>query len=252
MRLVSAFQVGNFTRAGKLEGGGQVFEVEVVLPQGAQALQQAVTVKIETQDGPAGPTGATSAGQNADYTAKNENLTFAIGAQGNDLRQLVTVSTQGDSEVEKDETFTLRLSNPNNATIGTPTAIGVIRNNDVDILMLDLTAAEGTRAEPTLVVGGIETARANGLRVVISASTSNGVGAQGATAPGDYTAIANSITSVTRNGQVPDPIKIHSDNDVGEEFFLYSIMLVTTGANPTSPDVQVNLTGGTCRITIPN
>ena len=45
--------------------------------------------------------------------------------------RIVTVGVNGDTAVESDEAFTVTLSNPSgNATIGTASAIGTIRNDD--------------------------------------------------------------------------------------------------------------------------
>ena len=75
-------------------------------------------------------------------------VSFAAG----ETSQVITVNVQGDTEVEPDETFTVTLSNPSNATIATTTATGTIINDDTppaqsdrqQITSLDnLTAAPG-------------------------------------------------------------------------------------------------------------
>ena len=77
-----------------------------------------VTVAYATADGTA------TAG--ADYTATSGTLVFAPGQTS----QTVAVAVVGDTVFEPDETFTLALSNPVNATLGTATATGTITNND--------------------------------------------------------------------------------------------------------------------------
>jgi hypothetical protein len=172
-----------------------------------------------------------------DYTVASGTLTFAQGAQGAALGQLITVGTQDDRAVEPDEEFRLALTGATNAGVGTANANGIIRNDDVDISIVDVTAAEGTFAKPTLIVDGIATVRANGLRVELVGNTSNGT----ATAPGDYTAFVNSSTTVAGSQQIADSIAIKKDGtNEAQEIFFYSI--VVGGA--TSAEVEVDITGG--------
>jgi hypothetical protein len=74
--------------------------------------------------------GATSSAGPSDFAgALSGTLNFAA----NELTQQITVTVQGDSNVEEDEGFTVSLSNatPTGATIGTATANAVIVNDDV-------------------------------------------------------------------------------------------------------------------------
>ena len=62
-----------------------------------------------------------------DFTAANGALIFTAGQTEKGVR----VATTGDSAAEENETFTLRLSNATNATLGTdPTATGTIDDDD--------------------------------------------------------------------------------------------------------------------------
>jgi hypothetical protein len=55
-------------------------------------------------------------------------VTFAAG----ETSKVITVNVQGDTTIEPDENFTVTLSNPTNgATLTTATAIGSIRNDDI-------------------------------------------------------------------------------------------------------------------------
>ena len=62
----------------------------------------------------------------SDYTATSGTLVFAPG----ETSMTVAVPILGDTAYESDETFTLTLSNPVNATLGTATATGAITNDD--------------------------------------------------------------------------------------------------------------------------
>ncbi len=77
-----------------------------------------VTVNWETADG--------SATLGSDYGAASGSLTFAPG----EASQTVTVLVNGENIVEADETFSVTLSSPVNATLGTSTATGSIVNDD--------------------------------------------------------------------------------------------------------------------------
>jgi hypothetical protein len=77
------------------------------------------TVAYATADGP-----ATTADN--DYVATSGTLTFAPGQTS----QLITVTVNGDTNLEPDENFTLNLSSPTNATIGIGQATGTIISDD--------------------------------------------------------------------------------------------------------------------------
>jgi hypothetical protein len=88
-----------------------------------------VSVDVATADGTA------TAG---DYTARTATLTIPAGA----TTLADTVLVTGDLCGEVNETFTMTLSNPVNATIGTPTATATIQNDD------DVTAPSVTVTSP--------------------------------------------------------------------------------------------------------
>ncbi|WP_247893084.1 Calx-beta domain-containing protein [Azospirillum baldaniorum] len=86
----------------------------------------------------AGSGGApTSASDFAGSTLPYGTVTFAAGEQ----TARITVNVQGDRDVESDETFTVTLSNASGGTIGTASATGTIRNDDV--------ATGGSNGNPT-------------------------------------------------------------------------------------------------------
>ena len=83
-----------------------------------RAASGTVTVSYATADG-------TAAG-GEDYEAASGTLEFAAG----ETEKPVTVATTDDSMNEEDETFTLRLSSPANATLGDAVATGTIADDD--------------------------------------------------------------------------------------------------------------------------
>jgi preprotein translocase subunit SecB len=77
--------------------------------------------------------GATASGQTAatasDFTGgvlPSGTVTFNAG----ETSKTVTINVQGDASVESDERFNVQLSNAVNATLGTSTDYGVIKNDD--------------------------------------------------------------------------------------------------------------------------
>jgi hypothetical protein len=59
------------------------------------------------------------------------NSSGTVNFVANQNSATITVTVKGDAEVEPNETFTVTLSNPSNATITTATANGTIANDDV-------------------------------------------------------------------------------------------------------------------------
>ena len=110
------------------EAEGAVLEFSVTL---SHASSRTVTVSYATQDGTA------TAGP--DYTATSATLTFNAG----DLSQTVEVTVLTDSEDEGEETLTLTLSNPSQATLGDGTGIGTIENGE---------SSSGTQEDPPVVL----------------------------------------------------------------------------------------------------
>jgi hypothetical protein len=77
-----------------------------------------VTVKYDTAD--------STATAGSDYQSASGTLTFAPGQTS----KTITVTVNGDTVVEPDETFFVNLSNPTNATITDSQGVGTIKNDD--------------------------------------------------------------------------------------------------------------------------
>src|SRR6185295_2136948 len=90
----------------------------VVTLSPAQAVP--VTVNFTTVDG-------TATVADNDYQPLSGTLVFGPG----ETTQVVSVSVVGDLQVDLDETYTVVLSNPVNATIADGTGVGTIVNDDV-------------------------------------------------------------------------------------------------------------------------
>lgn len=138
------------------------------------ASGQAVTVDYVTSDGSAVAPG--------DYTATSGTLTFIPGA----ITQTIKIAVSGDTMVEANETFVVKLSNASNATIADGQGIGTIINDDGTSLSInDVAVTEGD-------VGTVDAAFTVSLddlsdqTVSVDYATADG----SASAPADYTAVS--------------------------------------------------------------
>jgi beta-glucanase (GH16 family) len=89
----------------------------------SRAFEQAVTVDFATADG--------TAGAPSDYIAKTGTVT--IPAKSTEVS--IDITVVGDTLKEADETFSVVLSNPKNATIATGTGTATIRNDDTYVFI---------------------------------------------------------------------------------------------------------------------
>ena len=106
------------------EAEGAVLEFSVTL---SRASSRTVTVDYATSDG--------TAVAGSDYTAASGKLTFNAGQTS----QTAQVTVLTDQEDESDETLTLTLSNPSQATLDDATATGTIEDGE---------SSSGTQEDP--------------------------------------------------------------------------------------------------------
>ena len=129
------------------------------------ASAQTVTVDYATSVA-AGDTAATG-----DFTAKSGSLSFAPG----DTEKTFSVVTAGDAVDEHDETFTVTLSGPANATLRGATATGTIIDDDdlPRLSIADASAAEGSAITftATLEPASGRTVTANWRALAVSGDT---------------------------------------------------------------------------------
>ena len=97
---------------------------------------QAVSFSINTVDGTATGT--------SDYRPASGSRSIAAG----DVGKTIWILTSDDADLEADETFTLELSNVDNAALGDGIGLGIIVNNDVGVDLPSLGIAD------TMVVEG--------------------------------------------------------------------------------------------------
>jgi CSLREA domain-containing protein len=145
----------------------------------SQASEQAVTVSYATSDG--------SAIAGSDYTATSGTVTFAPGVTS----QTINVPVSGDTTKEASETFTVSLSSPVNATLGTATGTGTIVDDDnAPVLAIDnVSHAEGDTGSASFTFT-VTLSQPSGETVTVNYATANGT----AIAGDDYGATSGTLT----------------------------------------------------------
>ena len=138
---------------------------------------QTVTANYATADG--------SATAGNDYTSATGTVTFAPGV----VSQIVSVGILADTTNEYDETFSVTLTSPSNATLGTATGTMLINDDDAlpSISLGDASSTNETAASTNLVA---TLSAASGKPITVDYATSDGT----ATAGSDYTAGTGTIT----------------------------------------------------------
>ena len=144
------------------------------------ASASTVTVDYSTFDGSAVAPG--------DYAATSGTLTFSPGQTA---KQIV-VAVNGDTTVETNETFTVNLSNPSNATIsGTGIGTGTITNDDAlpTLTIANVTVNEGNSGTTSFAFA-VTLSAVSASTVTVDYATADG----SAVAPGDYAAASGTLT----------------------------------------------------------
>jgi hypothetical protein len=174
------------------------------------ASGKTVTVTYSTIDGTAKAPG--------DYTAKTATVSFTPGQTS----KQVTINTVQDTLDENDETFTVKLTSPQNATISDSTGLGTILDNDPPpgISIDDVSHAEGGQYVFTVTLSA-----ASSKQVKVDYGTADG----SATAPSDYTTKAGTLTFAP--GDTTKTISVSSIGDHAVEPDETFTVNLTNGVN---------------------
>ncbi len=195
----------------------QVFTVTL-----SEASGKAVTVHYDTADGTA------TAG--SDYTAASGTLTFAPGT----TTQLITVLVTGDTIDEDDETFTVNLSTPDNATLSAAdsSTATIVDDDDAPTLSIsDVSQQEGNSGTSSFVFT-VTLSGATSRTVTVNYATAAGTAAAGS----DFTATSGTLTFAPGTTQQLVTVSVTGDttNEANESF---SVNL-TNPSNATLADGQ--------------
>ena len=200
------------------DGEPEVSVAPATAGEGAGTMTFTVTLSPARENGEATVSWATSDGTataGTDYEAASGTLTFAPG----DTERTVEVTLLDDTLSEGDETFTVTLSDPVNATVAAGEATGTIADDDPEpgvpvdedepeVSVAAATAGEGagTMAFPVTL-----TPARDDRAVTVSWSTSDGT----ATAGADYAAGSGIVTFAP--GQTGSAIEVTLLDDTSNE-----------------------------------
>ena len=166
----------------------------------------------------------------SDYTEASGTLTFAPGSTS----QTVTVSINGDTLVESNETFLVNLSNAANATISTGQGTGTILNDDAAPLSLainDVSINEGNGGSVNATFT-VTLSAASTSTVTVNFATANDTAVSGS----DYSAASGTLTFAPGSTSQTVTVPVTGDTLVEpNETFLVNL---SNGANATIADGQ--------------
>ena len=184
----------------------------------SNASASAVSVNFSTSNGSAVAPG--------DYTSTSNILTIPAGS----TTGTISVPIINDTLDENDESFTVNLTSPVNATIADAQGIGTIIDNDgtPTISINDVSQSEGTSPMNFTVT----LSNASASAVSVNYATNNGT----AVAPGDYTSISGTLTIPPGNTTGTIPVTIINDA-LAESSESFTVNL-TTPVNATIADSQ--------------
>ncbi|MEM7181849.1 MAG: Calx-beta domain-containing protein [Spirochaetota bacterium] len=148
-----------------------------------------------------------TANAGADYTALAGTLSFAVG----ETSKTVNVAILGDALDESNETFTVALSSPNNASLLASVGTGTIADDDATpSLAIDSpTVAENVAGNTLQYV--VTLSAASGQAVSVSYASSNGTASAGA----DYSAVSGTLNFAP--GETSKTIGVALSNDALDE-----------------------------------
>jgi RHS repeat-associated protein len=156
-----------------LESNAETLEVEFTLSLSAPSAKE-IAVDYATEEG--------TAKEGIDYQGLSGTLIFAPG----EISKTVTVSVIGDVLDELDEAFKVKLSNANNATIGTNNATATIIDNDLppEIAIGNISVTEGDNGTNNANFT-VSLSNASSLPISVEYTTTDGTATEGV----DYQAV---------------------------------------------------------------
>ncbi|HEY1189381.1 MAG TPA: Calx-beta domain-containing protein, partial [Gemmata sp.] len=186
------------------------------------ASANTVTVNYSTANG-------TATTADGDYVTAAGSLTFAPG----ETSKTVNVTVNGDTTFEGDETLSLTLSSPANATIATGTGIGTITNDDAaPTLSINDPSVTETDAGTVNLTFTVTLSAASAQTTMVNYSTANNTATSGT----DYVTTSGALTFAP--GETSKTVTVTVNGDAlfeGNETFFVNL---TSPSNATIADGQ--------------
>jgi large repetitive protein len=178
-------------------GEGETGTTAATFPIGLSAPSgRTVTVQWATTDG--------TATQPTDYAPASGTVTFLPG----DMSETISVTVNGDTALELDETFTVALSAPTNATVSDGAGTATIVADEVEpvVSIGDASIDEGDAGAASVDLT-VSLSRAGLVDSTVDWATSDGT----AVAPGDYSAASGTVTFAA--GDVAETVSVAIGGD---------------------------------------
>jgi hypothetical protein len=160
-------------------------------------------------------TNGVTATSGTDFVAGSGTVTFTPGQTS----KPVNITVNGDLLDEFDETFTVDLSNPTNATMADTQGLGTILDNDPapTLSINDVSQAEGNAGSSNMVFT-VSLSAVSGKDVSVTYLTAD----SSATQPSDYTLTSGTLTILagSASGPVSVPIVGDTTSEPNETFFV--------------------------------
>ncbi|MEZ6127296.1 MAG: Calx-beta domain-containing protein [Planctomycetaceae bacterium] len=211
------------------DSGTTTFTFDVTLDAEVDAD---VTIDFETTDGIA------LLADNDYVMSSGTALTFSANSGGSSTRQ-ITVTVNGDTKVERDETFFVNLSNllanGREVTLGDTQGVGVIQNDDgAEITISDVSATAEGDSGTTNFTFDVTLNGTVDVPVFVNFATADGTAIAGQ----DYTAQANALGFLASgNGDQTLTVTVAVAGDetveLDEEFFVNLSSLMASGRDVT-------------------
>ncbi len=178
----------------------------------------ATTVSYSTSDGTA------TAG--SDYGSVSGIATIAAGQ----TKTTIAVPVYGDTVPEPNETFTLNLSNPVNATLGRTSATGTINDDDtISFVVSDASVTEGNSGT-TLLNYTVSLTRPLTKSATVNYATADGT----ATAGSDYQAASGTLTFAAGQTARTVSVTVYGDTIVEADETVLLNLSGASGARSTA------------------
>ena len=195
---------------------GSAINFQVTAPSSGKTVTVDYATSVEPGD----------TASSGDFTAASGTLTFMPG----ETTKSVTVATTPDTTDEDNETFTLTLSNVDNAMLPSDaSATGTINDNDnaPSLSFGDASAAEGSPVTFTVALSA-----ASGKTVTVMYATS--VASGNTASSGDFTAASGTLTFEPGDTTKPVPVTTTQDEtDEDDETFTLTLSSASNAALPS-------------------